>query len=401
MSLDSPIRKPLPSTLRTTGFFGLTIATFLAASAAPTPLYRIYQAHYGASPVLITIVFAAYAMALLTALLFVGSLSDYLGRKPVILGSLVIEMAAMVLFVAARGPEWLVAARVVQGAATGIAIASCGAALVDVDRATGQVVNAVAPFAGMTAGILGTATLVQFGPLPLQLVYGLLLVAFVLLAVALRLAVPETGVARPGALRALWPRVRVPRHIRRTFALITPINIANWTLGGFYLSLVPALVATVTGSRAPLTGGAVVGALMLAGTAAILLRRTRAPGANLSFGVLASTLGIAIVVTGVHLASVPLLIVGALFTGMGFGTSFLGCVGSIVPLADIDERAGLLSAFYIQSYLAFSVPAIVAGFLAKSVGYAMTADIFGSAIILAALGGLLGLRADRQQAAVA
>ena len=134
MSLDSPIRKPLPSTLRTTGFFGLTIATFLAASAAPTPLYRIYQAHYGASPVLITIVFAAYAMALLTALLFVGSLSDYLGRKPVILGSLVIEMAAMVLFVAARGPEWLVAARVVQGAATGIAIASCGAALVDDER---------------------------------------------------------------------------------------------------------------------------------------------------------------------------------------------------------------------------------------------------------------------------
>ena len=153
----------------------------------------------------------------------------------------------------------------------------------------------------------------------------------------------------------------------------------------------------MTGSRAPLTGGAVVGTLMAAGTLTILVRRTKAADANLTFGVLMSTVGIAVLVTGVHLASVPLLVVGALLTGMGFGTSFLGCIGSIVPLAQVDERAGLLSAFYIQSYLAFSVPAIVAGVLAKTYSYAATADIFGSAIILAALGGLLGLRVDRRQ----
>jgi MFS family permease len=351
--------------------------------------------------VLITIVFAAYAIALLTALLFVGSMSDHLGRKPLVLAALLIEMAAMILFIVAQGPAWLIAARIVQGVATGIAVASCGAALVDVDRVAGQVVNAVAPFLGMTAGVLGSAALVQFSPLPLQLVYALLLAIFAMLAAVLCLAVPETGLKRPGAWAALRPRVAVPRHIRRTFALISPINIAIWTLGGFYLSLVPALVAAVTGSRAPLTGGAVVGALMLAGSVTILLRRTRAAGANLSFGVLASSLGIIVVVAGIHLASVPLLIVGAVVTGIGFGTSFLGCVGSIVPLAAPDERAALLAAFYIQSYLAFSVPAIIAGYLAKTVGYAVTADVFGSAIVLASLAGLYGLRAERRQVVAA
>ncbi len=394
---EAAIGKPVPSVVRTTGFFGVTLASFLAASAAPTPLYRIYQERFDSSPVLITIVFAAYAVALLTALLFVGSLSDHLGRKPVILAALGLEMIAMALFLTASGPAWLIAARMVQGVATGIATASLGASLVDVDRTTGQLVNAVAPFAGMTTGVLGSSTLVQFGPHPLQLIYALLLLVFFAQSLMLWLVVPETGGARAGVWASLWPRVAVPPRIRRPLALITPINVANWALGGFYLSLVPALVVSVTGSRAPLTGGAVVGALMFAGTLTILVRRTKAPDANLTFGVLMLSIGIAVLVTGVHLASVPFLIVGALLSGMGFGTSFLGCIGSIVPLAQVDERAGLLSAFYIQSYLAFSVPAIVAGFLAKTYGYAATADIFGSAIILAALGGLLGLRVDRRQ----
>jgi hypothetical protein len=66
-----------------------------------------------------------------------------------------------------------------------------------------------------------------------------------------------------------------------------------------------------------------------------------------------------------------------------------------MPLAKPDERAELLSAFYIQSYLAFSLPAILAGFLAKSLGYQITTDIYATAIILVTGAGFLGLRAER------
>lgn len=66
------------------GFHALTLATFFGASAAPTPLYRIYEENFSVSPVLITVIFAVYAFALLAALLIAGSISDHLGRKPVI-----------------------------------------------------------------------------------------------------------------------------------------------------------------------------------------------------------------------------------------------------------------------------------------------------------------------------
>jgi MFS family permease len=56
--------------------------TFSASGAAPTPLYQEYQEHFGLTPFMITIIFAAYVLCLLLALLTVGSLSDYIGRRP-------------------------------------------------------------------------------------------------------------------------------------------------------------------------------------------------------------------------------------------------------------------------------------------------------------------------------
>jgi hypothetical protein len=137
---------------------------------------------------------------------------------------------------------------------------------------------------------------------------------------------------------------------------------------------------------------------MLSGAIAVFLRRSRSPKANLAFGVSAQTLGILTVVAGVHLANVPLLLIGTVFTGAGFGTNFLGSIGTIMPLAKPEERAGLLSAFYIQSYLAFSLPAILAGFLVKSIGYGATTDIYATAIVLVSIAGLMVVRNTRETA---
>jgi hypothetical protein len=142
-----------------------------------------------------------------------------------------------------------------------------------------------------------------------------------------------------------------------------------------------------------------VTALMVSGAIAVYLRRGKTASANLLFGVSAKTLGILTVVAGVHLANVPLLLIGTVFTGAGFGTNFLGAIGTIMPLAKADERAGLLAAFYVQSYLAFSLPAILAGFLAKSAGYGLTTDIYATAILLLMGVGIMGVRAGRRTTA--
>ncbi|HEY0123828.1 MAG TPA: MFS transporter [Rhizobium sp.] len=390
--------QPSPERRLTSFFYTAASATFFAASSAPTPLYRIYQQAFAFSPVLITVIFAVYAFALLVSLLIIGSISDHLGRRPVIFASLILNMVAMALFLMADGPNWLIAARIVQGFATGAAASSIGAALVDLDPAKGPVTNSIAPLAGMAIGAIGTSALVQYAPAPMFLVYAIVLVLLVAQA-ALVWMTPETTARRAGLLASLKPEVAVPPQARRTLLALTPINVAVWALGGFYLSLVPSLVSATTGSTAPLVGGSVVAALTISGAAAVFLLRKKPAATALAFGISTMTPGLLAVVVGVHTALVPILAIGTLIAGAGFGTTFLGAMRSIMPLAKPDERAGLLSAFYVQSYLAFSLPAILAGFLSKAVGFTATTDIYAVAILLLVGSGVLALKAGQKKVA--
>ena len=397
LAIESTATKPISPARRLAPlFYAATSALFFAASSAPTPLYRLYQQAFAFSPVLITVIFAVYAFALLAALLIVGSISDHLGRRPVIFASILLNMVAMPLFLMAEGPNWLIAARIVQGLATGAAASSIGAALIDLDPIRGSITNSLAPLAGMAIGALGTSLLVEYAPAPMLLVY---VVTLVLLAIQAGLLwlVPETTHRRAGLLASLKPEVAVPPQARRTLLALTPINIAVWALAGFYLSLVPSLVSTTTGSTAPLVGGSVVAALTISGAIAVFLLRKRSAATSMTFGISSMTLGLLAVIAGVHAAEVSILAVGTLVAGAGFGATFLGTVRSIMPLAKPDERAGLLSAYYIQSYLAFSVPAILAGFLSKALGFAEAADIYVAAILLLVGWGVLALRAGKEK----
>src|SRR5436853_6060215 len=90
------------------------LAALLFASSVPSPLYVVYQHEWHFSAITLTAVFAVYALALLGALLVVGSISDHVGRRPTLLAALAVEIAAMFAFADARGVGWLFAARILQ-----------------------------------------------------------------------------------------------------------------------------------------------------------------------------------------------------------------------------------------------------------------------------------------------
>ncbi|MGI4862150.1 MAG: MFS transporter [Janthinobacterium lividum] len=385
------------SPLRALALLTFTLATFFAASSAPTPIYRLYQQAWGFSPGVLTLVFGIYALSLLFALLTTGPLSDYLGRRPVILAALALEMAGMGLFAGARGVAMLIAARVVQGFATGMAASVLGAATLDVDRHRGPLLNGVAPLVGMAVGALGSSMLVQYAPAPLRLVYLLLLAVFALQAGGV-VALAETVRPRPGVLAAMRPRIVVPRAARGALWRVAPVDVAVWALGGFYLSLGPTLAGAVTRSTAVTTGGWVVFTLTVAGVVAILLLRGMSATKMLFTGSLLLAAGVLVTLASVHASRAGLFFVGTTIAGTGFGVAFQGSLRSLLPLAQSHERAGLLAAFYILSYLAFSIPAIVVGVLVPKVGLRMATDVYGTALIVLALLTALGIVLPRMGA---
>jgi MFS family permease len=362
----------------------ITAMIFAACGAAPTPLYQQYQESFGLTPFMLTVIFAAYVLSLLAALLTVGSLSDYIGRRPSILAALSLNVISMVLFIAADSAAALIVARAVQGFATGLATATLGAIILDTDRSRGPVLNSITAFGGLTAGSLGAAALVTYAPDPQQLVY-LVLLAMSAVEAAVLWYMPETAAGKPGALASLQPHVYVPAEARRALVQVTPVTIASWALGGFYFSLMPSLVRAATGVTLPIVGGLVVGALTFSGAVAVLSLRNVSAGRILVRGIPALAAGVAITLLGVQAHLVGLMLIGTIVAGIGFGAAFSGAMKTVMPLAQAHERAGLLSAFYVEGYLSFSLPAILTGLLAPMTGLPMAADVYGAAVILLAI----------------
>lgn len=387
----SPILYSSKTCRNLTIFAVITAITFSACSSAPTPLYRLYQDHFGLTPLVLTTIFGSYAFSLLAALLTVGSLSDYVGRRPVTFVALLLNAVAMVIFLEAESAPALIAARVVQGFATGAAITTLGAAILDADRRRGPLLNSITAFIGLTIGAFGAAALATYAPQPEHLVYAVLLVASLMEAAVLWF-LPETAEKRPGAWLSLLPHLHVPPSARLALARLTPVNIAAWANGGFYLSLMPSLVRVATGFSLPIVGGSVVATLMAAAAASVFLFREQTPHMALRTGIVIFTLGVVTTLGGVRFESVILLIAGTFLAGFGFGAAFSGIMRTVLPLADEHERAGLLSVFYVESYLAFSLPSILIGLLVPELGLPVSAYIYGSVVLVLALISLASMR---------
>jgi len=364
---------------------GVLFLLFFAAAAA-SPLYGVYQARWRFSATTLTAVFAAYALLLLITLLVFGSLSDYLGRRRVILAGLAMAAGACGLFLAARGVGLLFAGRALHGAAVGIATSALGAALIDLQPEGSRrapVITTGAAMLGLAAGGLGTSALVQYGPAPTHLIWWLLLGAD-LAAGAAVLAMPETASPRAGVLASLRPRVAVPRAARATFAMALPCLIAVWMTSGFYLSLAPSLAAQVLRSPNLLWGGLVIFLLNGIGTAATVVARDASGPAAMLAGCLGLLAGTVVTLAAIQVTSGAALLAGTAVAGAGFGAGMLGAFRTISTLAVPGQRASLIAAYFIASYTAFSIPVVIAGVATTHVGLHRTALVYCAVIVVLA-----------------
>lgn len=389
---------------RPVGFWivAFTTAAMLAASSAPSPLYAVYQERFGFSASTLTVVFAVYVIALLATLLTVGRLSDHVGRRPVLAAALVLEAASMAVFVGASGTGWLLAARIVQGIATGAAVAVLGAYLLDLQPADGSrlgsLVNSLAPLGGLAAGAVGAGVLVQYGPDPSQLVFWLLGGLFLVLTVVV-LALPESVRRTPGAVASLRPQVAVPRAARAPFVRAVPVMIASWALGGMVLSLGGSVLAVIFGLTNHAEVGVLIALLPAAGALGAFLLRDVEPVPMTRVGTGALVAGAVLVFVSLATSTLWLFVVAAIVAGAGFGVGFLGALREVTQLAEPHERAGLLSAVYVVSYLGFSIPAVVGGVLVTHLGLLHTALGYSAFVGVVAAAALVGAVATRRRVA--
>jgi predicted MFS family arabinose efflux permease len=364
--------------------------SFLAGSSAPTPLYPLYQSMWGFSPVMLTVVFGSYALAVLAALLVAGRLSDHLGRRPVLIVAAISQAIVMFLFATAGSVSGLLVARIIQGVTTGAAIGAVGAAMVDLDKSRGTVANAVVPAFGTALGALIGGIFLQYLPAPTHLVYAALAAIFIAQAVGLSF-MKECISPQPGVLQSLKPRLNLPRATREPLLLAVPILLAVWALAGFYGSLGPTLVRGLLNSRSPVLGGLALFVLAASAGISVLLTHRRTPREMMLLGAGSLFGGVALTVFALPHSAIALFFLGTAVAGIGFGAGFQGAVRTVIPHAAAHERAGTLSIIFIICYLAMGVPAVIAGsLLVRHVSIIATAQYFCAVVMALAALALVG-----------
>ncbi|HTA12077.1 MAG TPA: MFS transporter [Solirubrobacteraceae bacterium] len=363
------------------------IGLALFASATPSALYGVYEARWHFSTPVLTLVYGIYAIGVLASLLLVGGLSDQVGRRPVLLGSLAFLLVAMGLFLLARSVEWLFVARALQGLATGGLLGAAGAALLELhprgDTAHASLVNGFVSSAGIAFGALISAAVVQLLPDPRLLPFVIVAVLIVALLSAMRL-LPEPVLERRRA-RLRPQRPSVPAATRGAFVLAGLGVLASWSVGGLYLALGPQLANALMHTHGQLAGGVAVFALAGPSGLAQVVGRRLSNRTLTSFGALLLAFGMALTALALSSASAAFFLISAAIAGVGFGLAFMGALRHLSSVIPDGHRGEVMSAFYVVAYLAISVPAIGAGFAAPHLGLSDTFRVFAIGVVVISL----------------
>jgi len=358
----------------------------MAFSAVPTPLYVLYQQRDHFSQIMVTIVYAVYAVGVIASLFLAGHISDWVGRRKVLALALLVNVMSAVLFILFPSLPGLIVARIISGISVGLTTATATAYLAELhlrarptnSNKRAQVVAAASNLGGIGIGPLIAGLLAAFAPEPLRLPY--LVFGLLLAGLALLVAIgPETAVRQVPRPRWRPQRVAVPAAARGEFFAATFAGLAAFAVFGVFNSLVPSfLIGTLH-----VTSHAVAGAVAFSAFAAAAVAQIATSGwANRSLlrrSVPILLVGLGLFAGGMWLSSLAMFVIGGVVTGAGAGLAFRGALVAAGNTAPPESRAEVLAGFFLGAYVGLSVPVIGLGI---ATSYAPARDVM---LVFAAL----------------
>ena len=374
----------------------LALVLFALGTSLITPLIPIYQDRLGFSDTVVTLFLGCYVLALIPSMLSLGQLSDQVGRKRVLLAALALLAVAQAYLSTAPPLGGLLAARALQGAATGAFFGTCTAFLIDAAppgrRTFVAVLGSVSIRLGLGLGPGLGGVMAQYAGDPLRRPFQLHLLALAA-AIGIVLGLPETVPHR--IRRPLRLRLEVPAAERAVFwRVLVPSGMLFSLYDGVALALVPVFEVRTLGVHNYALVGASGFLVLVAGALSQLALPRLRPQAAIGAGLLAAAVASAGVVAGAPLRSTALVLGAVAATGAACGLVFKGGVDLCAQIAPAHERGKLISAYYVACYLGgFSVPLLVVGALSDLVGLtAALAALSATGALAAVWVGLVGLR---------
>jgi MFS family permease len=357
----------------------------MAGTTLPTPLYGLYRRELGFSELMVTVVFATYAVGVIATLLLAGNHSDAVGRRPVLLCALGFAAASAVCFLLEGGLPLLFAGRLLSGFSAGLL---SGAGTVTVLELAAPEQKSRAAFAataanmgGLGCGPLLAGLLAEYAPLPLALPF-LTHLALVAVAVVLVLFLPET-VRDPRRHAPLRPQgLYVPAPVRGVFVPCALAAFAGFALLGLFTAVAPSFVSQTLGVTNLAVSGLVVFSVFLSSTVGQSLTGRLPARTALPLGCLVLVAGLLLVGASLWAKALPLFVLGAVCGGLGQGAAFRAALTAVGEVAPAAHRAATVSSFFVVAYTGISLPVVGVGALTMWLGLQRAGLAFTACVTL-------------------
>lgn len=364
-----------------------------AFSTAPSSLYGLYEHEEHLSSLTITIIYAVYAVGIVASLLLAGHVSDWYGRRVVLLPALAVAVAAAVVFLVWRSLVGLLVARMLTGIAIGAVVATATAFITDLDsgpagEATRRagIVTTIANIGGLACGPLIAGLLARYEPHGLTLPFQVFLVALVLAGLAVALA-PEghpPAHPRPGYRPQ---HLSVPAQARRQLTAAAAGVFLCFAVFGLFAGLAATFLAGPLHQPSPALCGLTI--FLSFGAGVVVQTTTTSWSAHrlIAAGIVPALAGLGVLVASAWTSppSLALFVISGVIVGVGGGAIFRGSLTLVILTSGTDDRAGVLATFFIAGYAGLSVPVVGLGLLLQHLSPRVTLLIFALVVGLGIL----------------
>ena len=375
------------------GAVAAMIGALFAGSTLVTPLYIMYKEAFGFSQISLTLIYAAYVIGNLCALLVFGRLSDQVGRKPMALAGIALAIVSALVFLFARGTGSLYWGRILSGLAIGIGAGTGTAWLAELigeeSKTRATVIATSANFTGVGVGALTAGVLAQYAAWPLHLPFVVYLTALAAVMLLASLA-PETLERPRRSIKdiSITPRVSVPPEIRSKFVAPAVTGFGAMALVGFYAALAPTLLA----SQLQITNHAVAGAIFLelaiVVAGAIVATRSLSSRSAMLAALALMLPSVAVLVAAQLVKSMTILVIATAICAVASGLGYRGSLQVANQIAPPDRRAEIVSSYFICCFAGNALPVIgvgvistFAGPVTASIAFAVTIAVFALAAL--------------------
>ena len=380
-----------PAKLRYVRGFWLVALAFtvgMAFSTVPTPLYSLYQERDGFSTAVITVVFACYAVGVLLSLFLAGHVSDWMGRRPLVISGLLVEMVSAVLFLVWTSLPGLLVARVICGIGVGLITATATAGLGELNsiarpgtgRARADLVATAANLGGLSLGPLIAGALAQFVVRPLEVPYWVFLVALALAAVGIAV-VPETVTRHHRPYRP--QRISVPPAARGEYFDAAGVAFVAFALMGLFTGLAGSFVAGTMGQKSHLMAGLPAFLVFFCAAVGQIVFGRNSPRRLLAFGLPLLVAGLVTLVLAVWIPSLAVFLVGGAVAGAAVGLMFKAAMSTAAALAAPEARGEAAAGIFLAAYIGLTIPVVLVGIATRLVSLPSAMTGFAAAMVLA------------------